>query len=87
MAGTADRASRQTEDVLQAVCAGLRAGLPLKRTFRAAGIGVRTGHEWRATGWKEIDSAGKDADGALSFRARFAIAVEAAMVDFMAPLV
>ena len=87
MAGTAARASRQTEDVLQAVCAGLRAGLPIKRTFRMAGIGERTGHEWREAGWREISEAGKDADGELSFRARFAIAVESAMTDFMAPLV
>ena len=87
MAGTAERASRQTNEVLDQVVAGLRMGLPLKRVFRIAGVGERTGHTWRSQGWKEIDDAGADADGELSFRARFAIAVEAALVDFMAPLV
>ena len=87
MAGTADRTSRQTDEVLEQVVAGLRMGLPLKRVFRVAGIGERTGHLWREQGWKEINQADADADGDLSFRARFAIGVESAMVDFMAPLV
>ena len=87
MAGTADRTSRQTPEVLEAVVTGLRTGLPLSRVYRMAGIGERTGRLWREQGWREIDEAGEDADGEMSFKARFAVGVESAMADFMAPLV
>ena len=84
---TARARSRQTDEVMDTVCASLRLGIPFNRSCRAAGIGDRTGREWRQVGWRSIEEADPSSDEPLSFTARFAIEVEAALVEFMAPLV
>ena len=87
MAGTKNRVSRQTDEVLQAVCSSLRLGVPLARSFRIAGIGERTGFLWRSQGWEAIESHESGSGDELSFPAKFAVAVEAALSEFMAPLI
>ena len=87
MAGTATAWTKQTEETLISVCDALRAGLPLARSFKAAGISARMGHNWRSKGWSQIDVADAGAGEEMSFEARFAVAVEAAAIQFMGPLV
>ena len=62
-------------------------GLPLARAFKSSGISERTGHNWRSKGWAEIDEADASAGAEMGFEARFAVAVEAALIQFMGPLV
>ena len=87
MAGRADKARRQTPEVLEAVCDGLRAGLPLKRAAMSAGISERTFHLWRTAGWQEIEHPSKDSDGEMPFVVDFALKVEAALAAYIQPLV
>ena len=63
MAGKADRARRQTDEVVAAVCDSLRAGLPLKRAAMGAGISEKTFHRWRSAGWAEIEHPSEGSDG------------------------
>ena len=72
---------------MDAICDAVPLGLPLKQSCKSAGISERTGRNWRERGWSEIDRADAGADGELSFVARFDIAIEAALVQFMGPLV
>ena len=79
--------SKQTEETLQAVCESLRMGLPFDRSCKLSGISKQTGHTWRNSGWSQIEDTPEDSDEPLSFTVRFAIEVEAALRDFMAPLI
>ena len=87
MAGRAEGQSKQTVETLTAVCDALRSGIPFNRSCKSAGISERRGYQWRALGWQSIDDADDDDDTPLSFVARFAIAVESALTQYMAPLV
>ena len=87
MAGTANAWSKQTEETLVQVCDAVRTGLPLARSFKGAGISESTGHAWRSKGWAQIDAADAGEPGEMSFEARFAVSVEAALIQFMEPLV
>ena len=87
MSGTLEKTHRQTDEVLATVCTALRSGLPLDRAFRSAGISKSTGHAWRKEGWRQIEAADANTSVELSYTARFAIAVEAALISFMGPLI
>lgn len=87
MAGTAAAWTKQTEETLIQVCDAVRTGLPLARAFKSSGISERTGHNWREKGWAQIDEADASAGEEMRFEARFAVAVEAALIQFMGPLV
>ena len=87
MSGTLGKGHRQTDEVMAAVCTALRSGLPLDRAFRSAGISKSTGHTWRKAGWAQIEMADASTSDELSYVARFSIAVEAALIEFMAPLI
>ena len=76
---------KQTEATLHDVCSRLRAGVPFAHSCKAAGISKQTGHVWRSAGWESIESADEDSDAPLPFVARFAVAVESALVEYMAP--
>ena len=79
--------SKQSDEVLDTICASLRLGIPFDRSCKAAGISKHSGHNWRRDGWQEIEEHDPDLDEPLGFTARFAIEVESALVTFMAPLV
>ena len=87
MAATKQARSRQTNEVMDAICESLRLGIPFDRSCKAAGISKQSGHNWRRTGWQEIEEADPDSKEPLGFTARFAIEVELALVEFMGPLV
>ena len=87
MAGTLAKSHRQTDEVMATVCQALRSGLPLDRAFRSAGISKSTGHAWRQSGWRQIEMADANTSDELSYVARFAVAVEASLIEFMAPLI
>ena len=87
MSGTLAKTHRQTEEVMATICQALRSGLPLDRAFRSGGISKTTGHAWRADGWRQIEMADANTSDELSYVARFAVAVEAALIEFMAPLI
>ena len=76
---------KQTDSTLDDVCSRLRAGVPFANSCKAAGISKQTGHVWRSAGWESIESADEDSDAPLPFVARFAVAVESALVEYMAP--
>ena len=80
--------SKQTEGTLTSVCDNLRSGVPFARSCKVSGISESTGHSWRSEGWTEIqEREDLDSDAELSFPARFAVEVEIAARDFMAPMV
>ena len=79
--------SKQTEETLQAICESLKMGLPFDRSCKLAGISKQTGHTWRNSGWSLIEGTPEDSEAPLSFTVRFAVEVEAALRDFMAPLI
>ena len=87
MAGTRTGASKQTDETMSAICDALRAGVPFSRAAKSAGISERRAHQWRGLGWEQIDAADADDAAPLSFVAKFAIAVESALVSYMEPLV
>ena len=87
MAGTAGKGHRQTEQVLSAVCDGLKAGLPIKRAAMSAGISEKTFHNWRGDGWHSIERTDQDSDAEMSFVVQFALQTEAAICAYMAPLI
>ena len=87
MPGGSMAQSKQTPEVLAAICGSLRLGIPFSRSCKSAGISEVTGRGWRRAGWSAIEEAAPDEGGPLSFVARFAIEVESALVEFMAPLV
>ena len=77
--------SKQTPETLEKICEALRAGIPISRSAKAAGVSYQTVCNWRNAGWEAIDTEAEDSDAPISFVARFAIEVEAALVHFMAP--
>ena len=87
MAGTSTKGHRQTEQVLSAVCDGLKAGLPIKRAAMSAGISEKTFHNWRGDGWHSIERTDQDSDAEMSFTVQFALKTEAAICAYMAPLI
>ena len=87
MSGTLAKTHRQTDEVMATICQALRSGLPLDRAFRSGGISKSTGHAWRQSGWRQIEMADANTSDELSYVARFAIAVDAALIEFMQPLV
>ena len=80
--------SKQTDDTLTSVCENLRNGVPFARSCKVSGISESTGHAWRSEGWDQIQqNEDLDSDEVLSFPARFALEVEIAARDFMAPMI
>ena len=77
--------SKQTDATLEAICEALRMGVPSSRASKAAGISYQTFCTWRTAGWEAIEAADEDSDAPLTFVARFAVEVEAALVAFMGP--
>lgn len=78
---------KQSDEVMDTICASLRLGIPFDRSCKAAGISKQSGHNWRRDGWLAIEKADPNSENPLGFTARFAIEVEQALVTFMAPLV
>ena len=87
MAGTEGKGHRQTPEVLAQVCDGLRSGLPIKRAAMIAGISEKTFHLWRSAGWGEIERTDEDSDAEMSFVVQFALQAEAAIAEYMRPLI
>ena len=77
--------SKQTPEVLEAICEALRLGVPSSRAAKMSGISYKTFCTWRSRGWELIEQADEDSSEALPFEARFAIEVEANLVQFMKP--
>ena len=87
MAGTLTKRTRQTDEVLESICTSLRAGLPIKRAAMAAGVSERTFYLWRSAGWHEIEHPDGGSGKEMGFVVRFALQVEAALADYIGPLV
>ena len=77
--------SKQRPETMVAICDALRAGIPTKRSAKMAGISYQTFQNWRSSGWTAIEEAPDDSTEPLPFVAKFAVEVEAALVEFMAP--
>ena len=77
--------TKQTQEVLEAICEALRLGVPSSRAAKSAGISYSTFCAWRSDGWAQIEDAPEDSTEALPFEARFAVEVEASLVEFMKP--
>ena len=87
MPGRSEGKTKQTPETLATICDALRLGVPFNRACKSAGISERRAHQWREMGWAAIDEASEDDGAPLSFVAEFAIAVEAALSEYMRPLV
>ena len=80
--------TKQNDVTLTSVCDNLRKGVPFARCCKVSGISESTGHAWRTDGWSQIqENEDLDSDEELSFPARFALEVEIAARDFMAPMI
>ena len=77
--------SKQTDATLTAICEALRLGVPSSRAAKSSGISYQTFCTWRTAGWEAIEAAPEDSSEPLSFVAKFAVEVEAALVEFMSP--
>ena len=77
--------SKQKPETLEAICDALRLGVPIARAAKLAGISESTFQNWRSAGWEAIENTPDDSTEPLPFVAKFAIEVEAAQVQFMAP--
>ena len=87
MAGTSTKGYRQTPEVLGAVVDGLKAGLTPKRAAMRAGISEGTYFAWRRAGWDEIEATSEDSAAEMSFTVTFALQAEAAIAEYMLPLI
>ena len=80
--------TKQNDATLTSVCDNLRKGVPFARCCKVSGISESTGNAWRSDGWSQIqENEDLDTDEELSFPARFALEVEVAARDFMAPMI
>ena len=77
--------SKQTDATLTAICEALRLGVPSSRAAKSSGISYQTFCTWRTAGWEAIEAAPEDSSEPLSFVVKFAVEVEAALVEFMSP--
>ena len=87
MAGTSGKGYKQTPETLAAVVDGLRSGLPPKRAAMIAGISEATYFAWRRAGWDAIEATDENSDEEMSFVVQFALQVEAAISEYMLPLI
>ncbi len=79
--------SKQRPEVMDQICADLRRGIPFKMACKSAGISETSGHTWRRDGWAAIEAAEEDSDAPVPFVAMFALEVEQAIRDYVAPLI
>ena len=76
-----------TLETISGICADIAAGVPMKSACGKAGISPMTADRWRETGWQQMEAREDDDTEPMTLHEQFVVMLEAAKVEFQAPLV